>query len=105
MELQNDFEEPVGERRTHDDNSNGVLLVPQPDRPTMRQYFLYFVPRDSMLFPYFPFNEGFNDEFAEPQVSHILKAMDQENNLRSTAKQISVTIAPEVLARASRLIK
>ena len=54
MELQNDFEEPVGERRTHDDNSNGVLLVPQPDRPTMRQYFLYFVPRDSMLFPYFP---------------------------------------------------
>jgi hypothetical protein len=34
-----------------------------------------------MFFPYFRFNEGCNDEFAEPQVSHILRAMDQENNL------------------------
>jgi len=88
MELQNDFEEPVGERRTHDHNSNGVLLVPQPDRPTMRQCFLYFVPRDSMLFPYFLFNEGFNDEFAEPQVIHILSATRQENNLRPTATAV-----------------
>ena len=67
MELQNDFEEPAGACRTHDDNSNGGLLMPQPDRPAMRQCFLYFVPRDSMFFPYFLFNEGFNDEFAEPQ--------------------------------------
>ena len=105
MELQNDFEEPAGDCRTHDNNSNGVLLVPQPDRPTMRQCFLYIVPRDSMFFPYFLFNEGCNDEFAEPQVSHILKAMDQENNLWPPTKQIGVTIVPEVLARASRIIK
>jgi hypothetical protein len=71
MELQNDFEKPVGERRTHDDNSNGVLLVPQPDRPTMRQCFLYFVPRDSMLFPYFPFNEGFNAKYSSTLIGVI----------------------------------
>jgi hypothetical protein len=88
MELQNDFEEPAGVRRTHDDNSNGGLLMPQPDRPAMRQCFLYFVPRDSMLFPYFLFNEGFNDEFAEPQAIHILSATRQENNLRPSANAV-----------------
>ena len=105
MELQNDFEEPAGDCRTHDNNSNGVLLVPQPDRPTMRHCLLYFVPRDSMFFPYFLFNEGFKYEFAEPQVNHILRATGQENNLWSRTKQIGVTIVPEVLARASRIIK
>ena len=85
MELQNDFEEPVGERRTHDDNSNGVLLVPQPDRPTMRQCFLYFVPRDSMLFPYFPFNEGFNVE--------IFKHLNRGNSTQSTSSPMSSTFA------------
>jgi len=105
MELQNDFEEPVAERRTHDNNSNGVLPVPQSDRPTMRQNFLYFGPRDSMFFPYFLFNEGFDDKFAEPQGSHILRVTGQENNPRSTAKQIGVTIAPDVLARATRIIR
>ena len=105
MELQNDFEEPVGERRSQDNNSNGVFLVPQSDRPAMRQRFLYFVPRDSMFFPYFLFDEGFNDKFAEPQVNPILRTMGQENNPRSTAKQIGLTIAPSLLYRADKMIR
>jgi hypothetical protein len=105
MELQNNFEEPAGERCTHDNNSNGVLLVPQPDRPTMRHCLLYFVPRDSMFFPYFLFDEGFKYEFAEPQVNHILRATGQENNLWSRTKQIGVTISQPVLMWTNRGIK
>ena len=80
MELQDDFEEPACKRRTDDDNSNRVLLVPQPNRPTMHERFLDFVTRDPMFFPYLLFDECFNDESAEPQVTNILSAEQRENN-------------------------
>lgn len=88
MELQDDFEQPACKRRTDDDNSNRVLLVPQPDRPTMRQRLLDFVPRDPMLFPYLLFDECFNDKSAEPQVTNIVSAEPRENNLRPTIRSI-----------------
>lgn len=72
MELQDDFEQPACKCCTDDDNSNRVLFVPQPDRPTMRQRFLDFVPRDPMFFPYLLFDECFNDESAEPQVKLLI---------------------------------
>jgi hypothetical protein len=88
MELQDDFEESACKRRTDDDNSNRVFLVPQPDRPTMHERFLDFVLRDPMFFPYLLFDECFNDESAEPQVTYILSAEPRENKLRSTGIDI-----------------
>jgi hypothetical protein len=103
-ELQDDFEQPARKRRTDDDNSNWVLLVPQPDRPPMCQRFLDFVPRDPMFFPYLLFDECFNDEPAEPQVTYILSAEPRENNLRPRIRSIRAIRMSFALERnASRL--
>jgi hypothetical protein len=39
-----------------------------------------------MFFPYLLFDECFNDESAEPQVTYILSADARENNLRPTIR-------------------
>jgi hypothetical protein len=67
-----------------------LFLVPEADRLTVRQHFLYFVPSYSMLFPNFIFDEGLYDELIEPQFHPILSATFQENNRRPTFRIILV---------------
>ena len=74
MELQNDLKESARLRCTDDNNSEGVFLVPQADRLTLRQHFLNFVSSYSMFLPNFLFNEGLYNEFVEPQFKAILSA-------------------------------
>jgi hypothetical protein len=66
--------------------------VPEPDRLTVRQHFLYLVSSYSMFLPNFLFDEGLNDELVEPQLSTILSATIQENKRRPKLKIIRLTL-------------